>query len=307
MFIRYLIIICFTLIYPSFADLNSTILDEYHNEVCDWLIDTSNDIDDYFIESNESIIRSSTYAEIKISSAIESSRQSEHALRLRLRLHLPKIQKKLRLILEDEDSDDLSYDGTVLNNEYQLENKNYFLRLEYFNYIKKKLHLTAGAGIRFRKSSLHPYLNIRSKYYTEDNNQYRSLLFNRFRLYINSDIENTLGFDKFQHINNKTYTLFRNTLSYKSWEDDKKIVNAFSINHHLDQDRRFVAGISMVNQWDATEIELDYVQLYGLYRDRLYKNWIYYELNPSLLWREENDYDMSARFMVNIGMKFKSH
>ncbi len=306
MFIRYLSLYFSTLCTLSYADFNTTVLDEYHHEICDWLVDTSNDIDDYFIESNRSS-RSTTYAEVKISSAIESSQKGEHAVRLRLRLNLPKIQKKLRLILEDEDSDNLSYDGTVLNNEYQLERKNYFLRLEYFNYIKKQLHLTAGAGIRFRKSSLHPYLNMRSKYYMEENDKYRSLLFDRFRFYINGDTENTIGFDRFQHIDKKIYTLFHNTLTYKSWEDEQKIVNGFSLNYQINQDRKFIAGSSMVNQWDDTEIKLDYVQIYGLYRDRLYKDWVYYEINPSLLWREENDYDMSARFMVNLGMKFKSN
>ena len=303
---RYFFLYLITVFTFSYAEFNATLLDEYHDEVCFWLVDTSNDIDAYFIDSNESV-SSTTYAELKFSSAVETSRASEHEVRLRLRLNLPKLQKKFRLIFEDEDSDDLSYDGTVLNDNYSIKNRNYFLRIEYLNYVRKKFHLTAGPGIRFRKSTLHPYLNFKTKYYVEEGEVYQSLFFDRLRFYINGDVENTFGFDRFHRYNKKTYTLFHNTIGYKSWEENKKIVNSFSLLYHLAKDRELAIGTSVINQWDNRNINLDYVQLYSLYRDKLYKNWIYYELNPSLLWREENNYDMSARFMINIGMRFESH
>jgi hypothetical protein len=306
MSIRYFFLYSITIFNFVQAEFNTTILDEYHDELCFWLVDTSNDIDSYFVESNESV-SSTTYAELKFSSAIETYRASEHEMRLRLRLNLPKLQKKLRLIIEDEDSDDLSYDGTSLNDNYSIENRNYFLRIEYLKYVRKKFHLTAGPGVRFRKSSLHPYLNFKSKYYLEEQDRYQSLIFDRLRFYINGDTENTVGFDRLHHYTKKLYTLFHNSLTYKSWEENKKIVNGFSFIDHLDQDRKFVTGLSVITQWDDSSVDLDYVQLYSLYRDQLYKDWIYYELNPSLLWREENGYDMSARFMITIGMRFKSH
>jgi len=74
---------------------------------------------------------------------------------LNCKISLPKIQNRLRLIFEDEDSDDLLYDGTKLDNQYKVDGKNYFLRLDYFTYVKKRFKLTSGVGVKFRKFILH--------------------------------------------------------------------------------------------------------------------------------------------------------
>lgn len=45
-----------------------------------------------------------------------------------------------------------------------MEDKRYYLRLEYFNYVKDTFNLQLGGGVRFRDGNLVPYLNINSKY-----------------------------------------------------------------------------------------------------------------------------------------------
>jgi len=299
-------LIIFTLIGGLHAENNESMLDSYHDDLCLWLVDTSNSIDDYFIDVN-STLRSDTQAEIKTSFAVENGQQSEYAMRLKLRLNLPKIQKKLRLILEDEDSDDLLYDNSVLNNNHQLEKKNYFLRIEYFNYMLKELNIASGVGVRLRKQSLHPYLNLKAKYYFEDRAEYQSLISNRFRLYIDGDVENTIGYDTLHYIEKDVYISFRNTLGYKSIEDHQKMVNDLSIIKPYNKDKRVILGVLLFTEIRDKDITVVYPQLYGIYRNQLYKDWIYYELNPSLLVRSENNDELSMRFMVNIGTIFRTN
>jgi len=306
MFVRYVSLYLLILLPIAHADLNTTLLDNYHHEICNWLMETSNDIDNYFIESNESL-QSKTYAELKLSSAIETARTQEYALRLRLRLNLPKLQKKLHIIFEDEESDDLSSDGTSLHTNYNPEDQSYFLRIEYLNYIRQKFDFTAGPGIRFRQSSLHPYLNFKAKYKLEEGEIYQSLLFNRFRVYIDGDFENSVGFDRFHYLDPQFFTLFHNSLTYRSWEKESTLYNAFSLIYSVKKDEKFVIGSSMTTLFDDQESTIDHLQFYVLYRHRLYKKWSYIELNPSLLRRKENDYGLSARFMVNVGVRFQKH
>jgi len=304
--IRIIIFVIVFTIYGLNAGNNESILDSYHDDLCLWLVDTSNSIDDYFIDMN-STLRSDTQAELKTSFAVESGQKSEYAMRLKLRLNLPKIQKKLRLILEDEDSDDLLYDDTVLNNNHQLEKKNYFLRIEYFNYMLKELNIASGVGVRFRKQSLHPYLNLKAKYYFEDRVEYQSLISNRFRLYIDGDIENIIGYDILQYIEKDFYISFRNTFGYKSTEDYQKMVNDLSIIKPYNEKKRVILGVSLFTEIRDEDITVVYPQLYGIYRNQLYKDWIYYELNPSLLARSENNDELSIRFMINIGTVFRTN
>ncbi len=285
------------------ADFNTTILDEYYDNLCQILVDSSNSVDDYFIDTN-STTQSKTEAELKTSFAIESGKKSEYAVRLRVRLNLPKLQKKFRLIFEDEDSDDIFYDGTSLNNQYKMEQKNYFLRLDFFNEVIKKIDLTTGIGVKFRNLSLSPYFNLKARYMLEDKNAVAS---NRFRLYSNGDYEDTLNLNKMKYFSSSVYFFYRNFFRYRSWTNNTSIVNSISATKILTEKKELTVGISLTSELEVLKSYIRYRQLYIAYRNLFYKDWVYYELAPSVLWREENNYEHSYRFMFNLGVKFKKY
>jgi len=306
MCLRYLFLIYILFITSLHAEFNTTSLDEYRFNISCWLVDSSNDIDDYFFESNNSTQTSHTYAEVRSSFALEDTQNSEYAVRLRLRLNLPKIQKQLRIVFEDASNDDALYDGTQLNSQYQLEEKQYFLRLEYFNYMIKQLNLAFSSGVRFTKTMLHPYLNIKAKYNVKNEENEKKILSNRFRYYINGDIEDVVSFNTLYTLNQTLYFTIRNSFRYRNWEDFQKIVNDASFIKTLKVGEQASAGFTLVTELkNNRNLTLNYPQLYVTYRNQLYKNWIYYEIHPSLLWRKENDYESSARLMLTLGMIFK--
>jgi len=74
------------------------------------------------------------------------------------------------LIFEDEDSDNIFYDSLKLDNQYKLENKGYFLRLDYFNYVIKKIDFTSGIGLKFKKFNIYPYVNFKTSIYLKRTN-----------------------------------------------------------------------------------------------------------------------------------------
>ena len=286
-----------------FGDFNTTILDIYHDKLSNILVDSSNSVDDYFIDTN-STKKSKTQAELKTSFAVESNRKSEYALRLRLRVNLPKIQKKFRLLFEDEDSDNIFYDGTKLDNRYRVNNKSYFLRLDFFDYIFKKIDFTSGVGVKFRKFHLYPYINIKVKYLFEN----RDFIANsRFRLYSDGKFENAVTLSKIEHLKKNIYILYRNFFKYKDRTNSTTIINSISVNKIISTKKELTAGVAFTSRLDALKAYLSYQQLYFAYRDIFYKDWLYYEVTPSILWREENNFDSSYRFMFNLGIKFSTH
>ena len=304
MTLKYLFILTFLLV-SAHAEFHSKRVDRYHDKISHWLVDSSNSIDNYLTDSN-STESSKTFAELKTSFATENRQDVDYGIRLKLRLDLPKIEKELRLIFEDADSDDQLYDGTALNNDYHLEEKEYYLRLDYLKLIKKKLHLRGGAGVRFRKSALHPYLYIKSKYYQHNTKESKVIVSNRFRLYIDGDYENTLATYRFLHIEEALYFTFTNTLRYRSWDEVQKISTNMSFVKSLSVGREASVGLSFINDLNNWSIHSRYYQLHTSYRDKLYGDWMYYEILPSILRRRENDFDPTFRLMLNIGMKFNA-
>jgi hypothetical protein len=284
------------------ADFNTTLLDMYHQKISQILIETSRSVDNFFVDDGNSSKNNKTEAQIKTSFAIESGRKAEYAIHFRVRFHLPKLQNRFRLVFEDEDSDDVFYDGLKLDSQYKLENKRYSLRLDYFDYVIKRIDFTAGVGLKFKKFNLYPYLNLKTKYLFEDSN---ILLRNRFRFYSSGKYEDTFTLSRIKELGDNRYILFRNFFKYRSDTTIRNMVNSVSITQNLSKNREVTIGFLLREHFKIFRYYFDYPQIYFGYRDLLYKDWIYYELTPSILWREENDYKRSFRFMFNIGVNFK--
>ncbi len=81
------------------------------------------------------------------------------------------------------------------------------------------------------------------------------------------------------------------------------MANSISITKNILYNKEMTVGLLLKSNFEEYKYYFDYPQLYFGYRAPLHKRWLYYELNPSILWREENSYRPSFRFMFNIGGK----
>jgi hypothetical protein len=281
------------------------ILEEYRDQLCTILVNASNSIDDYFIEGNSTKIRSKTYAKFSTSVAMEANQKFEKDMRLRLRLNLPKIQKNLRIIFEDENNDNTFYDRTTLNNE-KLRDKSYYLRLEYLKLVKKKFNLGLGLGLRVRQGNLVPYLNVRSRFDVFKDETFKSVFRNRFRYYSDGEIEDIFEFNNLYIFDSSVYTILRNQLSYSNKDSHESAYHDFSLIKKLRDKKKLSVGMgvrsSLVN---FKHYNVTYYHVHTLYHHLFYKNWLYYQVAPSTLWRESNDFKISYRLMLNFGILFK--
>jgi len=286
-----------------YADNNQSDIDEYHDNLCKILVSTSNSIDNYFIEANSSI-SSTTHAEFSSSMAMENSQSFEKSVRLRLRLSLPKIQKNLRLIFEDENNDNSLYDRTTLNEE-KLIDKSYYLRLEYFKFIKKKFNLVAGAGLRIRHGNLVPYLNLHARFDLYEEKPIKSSFYNRFRFYSDGEIEDIFEFNTLYRFDRSAYAIFRNQLTFSNLDNVETLYHDISLVKELNEKKQLSVGGGIRSELkNFKDYNVEYCHLHTLYHHLFYKNWGYYQVAPSVLWRESNHFSISYRLMLNFGILF---
>lgn len=289
------------------AEESMGVIDQYHNDLCTALIHTSNSIDNYFIEEDRGTSSSRTSAQLSSSFALENHQKLEKYIRFRLRLNLPKIQKNLRLVFEDENNDNALYDGTTLNDK-NFDAKRYYLRIEYFNFIKYKLNMVAASGLRIRQGNLVPYLNLRSRYDAYQGERLKSEFFNRFRFYSDGEIENIFEFNSLYSIDPSLYAVWSNQLLYDNEDAYERIVDDLSLVSVLDEKRQISAGVGITNQLkNFKNLNVEYYHLHTLYHHVFYKKWLYYQLAPSVLWRERNHFQISYRFMVKLGVLFNNY
>ncbi len=298
----FIVMVLFSKVY---AQSNMEILEEYRDQLCTMLVNASNSIDDYFVENNLTNLRSKTYAKFSSSIAMESNQKFEQDMRLRLRLNLPKIQKNLRIIFEDENNDNSLYDRTTLNNE-NIKDKSYYLRLEYLKFVKKKFNLGLGLGLRVRQGNLVPYLNFRSRFDIFKDESFKSVLRNRFRYYTDGEIEDILEFNNLYIFDSSVYAIFRNQLSYSNQDSYERAYHDFSLIKKLSDKKQLSVGMGVRSDLvNFKHYDVDYYHVHTLYHHLFYKNWLYYQVAPSTLWRESNDFKLSYRLMLNFGILFK--
>jgi len=300
--------ILFFLLSPFYLYANqSSLFDHYHSSLCEVLLETSNEIDNYFIDGNQTN-KSKTQAEIITSLAYETKKLGfESDLRVRLRLDLPKIEKNLRLVFEDESSDNLLYDGTSLENQ-ELKDKEYYLRLEYFSYIKEKFNVRFGAGVKIREKNLVPYFNARLKYYLMKSDSRKVEFFNRFRHYTDGEVENNFEFNALFKIQPSVYVMNRNNYYYSNENSFQVLANNVSFLHQLNNRQHLSYGLGISNHLDGFErASVDYYHLYSTWHHLFYKNLVYYEIVPSVLQRRVNDFKTSYRLLVNFGIYFNKN
>jgi len=295
----YLILLSLSL----YSDFNTTILDEYHKSLCNILVNSSDNIDNYFIEGGST--GSTTRAEFKTSYAIESERKSEYALRLRLHLSLPKLQKHMRLIFEDTQSDDLLNDGATLENEKKIQNMNYTLKVEISDNMIKQFNTKLLLGTRFRKSFLHPFLSMKLNRVLINDNLKTVVFHNRFRIFDDLNYEEIASIKRMDTMNNNLYMIFENIFRYKSDRDNNELITRLAGRKLLGEKRELSTGMSFYSSFRHGRYDIVYPEVFTKYYEMFYKNWIYYEVSPSVLWRHEHNYRASLRVMFNLGVIFR--
>ena len=303
MYFKKLIILFFPIFLLSNDNLN--VFDYYHESLCSVLVNTSNSIDDYFIEDNLST-SSTTYAEFSTLVAKESHSKLEKDIRFHLRLNLPKIQKNLRLYFEDESSDDILYNGTSLNEE-KLDNRRYYLRLELFKYVKNTFNVKLGGGARFRKSTLVPYFNIRANYELYSDNKITSQVYDRFRYYSDGEFENSLKVNSIYSMHDNLYIVLKNSFYYNKYSLYETLLNDLSWIRILNDKQQVSYGFGLSSHVDNfQDFKTDYYYMHSTFHHLFYKDWVYYEVSPSILKREINNFKTSYRLLFNFGIYFKS-
>ena len=279
-------------------------IDKYRDKLSKILVETMNGIDNFFVDSNESV-QNDTHAEFSSSIAKETHLNLEKDISFRVRVNLPKIQHHLKLVLEDENSDDILYDETRLQRD-TIQDKRYYARLEFLKFDIKGVTSKVSGGVRIRSNTLVPYLNHHLNYKLYEDKKLKSNISNNFRFYTDGELEDYLDLNTLYSFNNSLTGVWRNTLRYDK-TPTQIFYSDYSFLYKIDEKKQITMGVGltdMVEKFGRSKI--DNVNLHNSFFHIFYKSWMYYEVSTYLLKREANDYKNSYRVFLNFGIYFNT-
>ena len=281
-------------------------IDKTHKLLSGWVYDTSNSLDLLFSREDVSSVGSNnSYLDLSFDSFFEENRATKYRLNAKLRLKLPRTQKRWDLIFEDY-KDTLSIDTQNSSNAQDaIKNNSYILGVQ-SSFLKSSLaDFKVGTGIHF--SGILPdfylslYLNrqfLRNGYLFDVENQLRYFVRKRFDDICSATLSKALSENfRIMLYNGYHYSEDKNNLN--------EVTNSLILQQYIGRKSALEYHLSMYSLSDRDrEFKSDYYLIGATYKRYFYKNFAYYKIDPGIIFRRENNFNSSLRFVLQVGLFF---
>ena len=279
-------------------------IDAERDNISGKLISFASDIDRFFgderhyQESNQSVFQ------IDVARVIGYGGNSNALISGRAKLNLPSTEKRLHLLLETNPDTNITGESTpgqpeLLN--HVVTPESYAVTTRYERSKENVWNISTDAGVKFQ-SGLTPFARARGSY---------SISMDQWRLKTTESMFwfNTIGAGETSQVDLERLisksVMFRSS-SIATWLIDKQnfdLFQGFSVYHTLNERTALLYQLSVIGvsnpQFQATDYALQM-----LYRYRLHRKWIYYELTPQLHFPKERNYQASPALSMRLEILF---
>ncbi len=289
-------------------DLSSS-LDKYHYIISQWILDKSDLVDRYLSDINTTT-ENNTSIDISIEvGKFTKSNSFYHNVDFALHLDLPRLKNKLKLTLQK-----VSKSSTLLgkNSEKLLskssdsDNEGYNLALTYSPWAKKRFFMTFDSGVRFDNYFFEPYVGVLSGYKIKQKDNVEANIKNSLRFYLAGEIKDLVLGQYFYKYKEDVVVGWLGSFIYSSEKNTQDLSSEVFGLKLLNKDSFFRLGfISNFHLKHFKNPKKDNFELYAKYHNKLLnKEWLYYEVTPSLNWKKEHNFKPSVGVKLKIGATF---
>jgi len=283
-------------------------IDAKRDYLSEKIVDFATDIDRFFgndrnyQESNKSVVQ------LTLARATGYGGDRKLVLSARANLNLPSTEKRFHLLIESNPDQNITGEPTPTQNT-PLTNQvaapqSYGLALRYEK-VKEELrafHLSTDAGLKFQGININPFMRARGSY---------SIPFDRWRLKAAESVYwfNTIGAGETTQVDLEHFlsgpVLFRAT-SNATWLKDKQ---NFDLRQDLSVYQTLNDRTALLYQASAIGVSNPQVELTEYvasvsYRYKLHREWIFFELNPQLIFPKVNSFNSSFALTMRLEMLF---
>ncbi|MDH5571923.1 MAG: hypothetical protein OEY89_09170 [Gammaproteobacteria bacterium] len=280
-------------------------IDSSHTNISSGIEYISSGIDAFF--SNEKFYRETTssYLRYRIDTTFFEGGEQTSKGELRVRIDLPITRKKLKLVFESDPIEPTNSTQALSDQTQETNNSDYYLGIEenQKEKEKKKWRLSRSLGVKVRWP-LDFYVRLRIT---------RDFPFDNWILKVNETLywfdSIGSGFDTYLDFerNLSSNVLFRAS-SAARWSDENDyftLSQFFSIFHTLSERRAISYYIGVIGQSQPQIHSSDYL-IGSRYRQKLYRDWLFAEINPEIQYRKTADFKAEHKIIFTVEAFFGS-
>jgi len=287
-------------------DQRPPIIDRAHRGVSTGVLATARWLDEFFADPRVESEESKSRVKVRFSLFAEEGEAFDYDVRAGVRIDLPILEERLQLLIAGDPEDDNDFRAITGREgappELANDDENFSIALRYFLKRTAKQNVSLRSGIRFRNSLPHLYLEPRFRLSVPLDDW----LF-RFTQRIIGITDGTVrAKTSFDFERELQHDLFFRATAEGTWDKDEHGY-AYSLGPSIFQ--RLSPRRVLVYGWSNAFVthpnhRLEAVTLSVRYRQRIYRDWLYYEVIPQLAFPREENFDVTPGIMLRLEMVF---
>jgi hypothetical protein len=275
-------------------------MDKIHAGISEGVEASAKRVDSFFADDRFYTDATASYLRVSGQTTFEHDEDDRSQARVRLRLDLPGTRERLRLFVEGGDPDDV--EATISDSIPEaLDDNDYNIGLETQIPNTEKWDLRPAIGVK-ASGSPDPFARIRAIRY-ERLDGWLLRFATGVSEFVDDGTEVGARVDFDRKINPDW--LFRSTTrgEYRDSKDRIEALQQFSLFQKYNDRVGFAYDVG-VRADDDPDWEVDQYFTQVRARFRVYRKWLFTELRPQVVFREEDDYDPSFLFSVRLDVIF---
>jgi len=279
-------------------------IDKAYGKVTDTVLGTADWIDSFFYDERIEAEQKKTHLRLSISSFTEEGEGTDFDTNARLRMVLPALKERLRLVISGEPDDDIDIDNTAEDDARErlevTDEENGTVALWYTVKDTGRRHVSLQTGVRFPGGSPVFFTGPRFRRtiplatWTLRGTQ-------TFRWFSDEGWESKTKFDLERPLYER---FFLRTRAKGSWyEEEDGFFYSFGISLFQVLSQRRVLQYAWVNHFQTRPSNrLELVTLSVRYRQKVWRDWLFLEVAPQCSFPRDRDFEFvpGIRFKVEM-------
>jgi hypothetical protein len=256
-------------------------------------------IDSFF--DDERFIAEDATTKLRLGESVflETGDSPEYKTKINLSIDIPKTKKKLRLFIASEDDTDKTPD--TLFNRVETSEDTSAAGIQFFAKATRRKNLSLTTGVKLESMEL--FIGPRYRLTIPIDDDWQARFTQRVRWYTSMGWESTTRLD-FERLINDSF-FFRQTLDGRWREEDEGY--RFEVRPTLIQ--KLHSGKAIEYQWNTLfktrpRHRLESSVLRVRYRRNFLRKWLFYEANPQVAFRNEEDFDPKLGITFQLEVVF---
>ncbi|SDI44154.1 hypothetical protein SAMN04488540_101413 [Ferrimonas sediminum] len=254
--------------------------------------------DDFFGPSDDAD-QASSHFRLRLQQEFVEREEDELRLRVSASYYLPKTSKRLKLLLESDEQDDLSQVSDSLGADAEATTRA-ALRWIPINLDSWDLSVDLGASL---SSGLNPFLRSRARYFESVNDNTLLKLSQEVRVESNDGWSETSRLNLERVYDDHVYR-WQNRARFGEETEGLEWVTSLSRIQWLDDKTAFSTFIaaSGATRDDGDESEIR--RLGFTFRRNFARDWLFYEVEPQLTWPRKYGFDTNIELQLTLEAQF---